>query len=95
MATSKVTFTLDENTIRLIREASDLLSKPKSAIVREAVQEYRERIGKMSERERLRVLRAFDSLMPQILPRSRAEVDAEMREIRRARRHGGRQSEIG
>jgi hypothetical protein len=85
-----VTFTLDENTVRLLNEASELLSKPKSQVVREAVTEYRQRIGKLSESERIRMLHVFDTLVAKIPPRPRSEVDAELREIRRARRHGGR-----
>jgi hypothetical protein len=85
-----VTCTLDENTVRLLNEASELLSKPKSQVVREAVTEYRQRIGKLSESERIRMLHVFDTLVAKIPPRPRSEVDAELREIRRARRHGGR-----
>jgi hypothetical protein len=94
MATSKVTFTLDENTIRQLEEASELLSKPKSQVVREAVTEYRQRIGKLTESERIRMLRVLDTMVPLIPPRPRSEVDAELREIRRARRHGGRRTRV-
>jgi hypothetical protein len=94
MATSKVTFTLDENTVRQLQEASELLSKPKSQVVREAVTEYRQRIGKLSDSERIRMLHVFDTLVPKIPPRPRSEVDAELREIRRARRHGGRRTRV-
>ena len=46
--------------------------------------------GKMSERERLRMLRAFDKFVPAIPPRDSRSVQRELREIRRARRSGGR-----
>ena len=45
---------------------------------------------KLSESERLRLLKIFDELVPKIPKRPRKEVQAEIREIRRARRHGGR-----
>jgi hypothetical protein len=48
------------------------------------------KIGRLSERERVRMLRAFDELVPRIPARSAVEVDRELRAIRRARRAGGR-----
>lgn len=71
-----------------------MLSKPKSQVVREAVTEYRQRIGKLSESERIRMLPVLDTMVPLIPSRPRSEVDAELREIRRARRHGGRRTRI-
>ena len=47
----------------------------------------------MSERERLRLLRVFDELISRIPERSRLEVEKELRELRRVRRHGGRKSQ--
>ena len=46
MAT-KVTFTLDDQTIRRLESAAERLRKPKSEIVREAIGEYRESIGRL------------------------------------------------
>lgn len=92
MATNKVTFTLDQKTNELINDAAERLGKPKSQVIREAVADYHGRIGKMSEQERQRMLKLFDTLVPLIPKRPQAEVDAELREIRRARRHGGRRS---
>jgi hypothetical protein len=66
------------------------LAKPKSQIVRDAVAEYHQRMGKVGESERLRLLKIFDELVPTFPKRPRKEVQAELREIRRARRHGGR-----
>ena len=94
MATSKVTFTLDPETVRLIADAATRLSKPKSQVVREAIAEYHQRIGKLSESERLRMLKVFDAFVPLIPPRPQSEMDAELREIRRARRHGGRRKRV-
>jgi hypothetical protein len=63
---------------------------PKSEVVRAAIAEYYDRIGRLSESERLRMLRVFDELVPRIPARSPADVDRELRSIRRARRAGGR-----
>jgi hypothetical protein len=90
MATTKVTFTLDQATISRLQEAATRMTMPKSEVVRAAIAEYYDKIGRLSERERLRLLRAFDELMPSIPERSAAEVDRELRSIRRARRAGGR-----
>ena len=90
MALSKVTFTLDEATVRRLQEASARLAKPKSEIVREAILEFYDRIGRLSERERVGMLRAFDELVPKIPPRSAREVDHELLTIRRARKMGAR-----
>ena len=90
MATIKVTFTLDSAAVSCLNDAAERLGKPKSEVVREAIEDYHARIGRLGERERLRMLQAFDELVPQIPTRSRAAVDEELREIRRARRRGGR-----
>ena len=94
MATVKVTFTLDRATVARLREASERLSRPKSQVVREAVLEYYDRIGQLSERERVRMLRAFDDLVPRIPAGDSAAVDRELRAIRAARRAGGRRSNV-
>jgi predicted transcriptional regulator len=92
MATSKVTFILDEETVHRIDDAAVRLAKPKSQVVREAVADYHSRIGRLSESERKRMLKIFDALVPAIPSRPRREAEAELREIRRARRSGGRRS---
>jgi hypothetical protein len=90
MARVKVTFTLDAGTVDLLRQAAERLSKPKSEIVREAIREFHDRIGRLSERERLAKLKLFDELVPLIPRRSPAEVTSELDEIRQSRRAGGR-----
>lgn len=93
MAASKVTFTLDDTTLRRLRDAAERLGKPQSAVVREAIQDFHDRIGKLSEQERLRALRAFDELVPKIPRRPLSQVVQELKEVRRARRAGGRRSQ--
>jgi len=92
MASNKVTFTLDEETVHRIDDAAERLAKPKSQIVREAVADYHSRIGRMSESERQRMLKVYDTLVPLIPARPQREVEEELREIRRARQIGGRRS---
>jgi predicted DNA-binding protein len=92
MVIGKVTFTLDEDTIHRLVDAAERLGKPKSQIVREAVADYHNRIGRLSESERQRLLKTFDTLVPLIPTRPQTEVDRELREVREARRSGGRVS---
>jgi hypothetical protein len=94
MGTVKATFTLDETTMKRIEIASQRLDLPKSQVVREAVNDYYERLGKMSEQERQRMLRIFDELIPQIPARPRNEVRRELKEIRLSRRLGGRSAMV-
>jgi metal-responsive CopG/Arc/MetJ family transcriptional regulator len=94
MATTKATFTLDEETVVRLNTAAERLGKPKSEIVREAIHDYVDRIGKLSERERVRLLRIFDEMVPKIPKRPLSEVEAEIAEIRAARRGGGRRTPV-
>ena len=86
----KVTFTLDDETIRRLQVVSERLRKPKSEIVREAIGEYHDRAGRMSEAERQRFLSVIRDLVPSIPRRPLREVENEIEEIRNARRSGGR-----
>jgi metal-responsive CopG/Arc/MetJ family transcriptional regulator len=90
----KVTFTLDEKTVAKLDEASRQLVKPKSEVVREAVQDYHARMGRLSEQERQRILRVLDELAPLVPNRTRADVNRELRAIRLARRAGGRRTPV-
>lgn len=94
MAKVKVTFTLDRETVGRLRQASERLSKPKSAVVREAIHDFSERVGRLSERERLRMLQLFDEVVPRIPTRPISEVRSEIEEVRRARRAGGRRGAL-
>ncbi len=62
----KVTFTLDERTVQRISHAAESLHKAKSEVVREAIADYHDRLGSLSERERLRLLQVFDHVVPLI-----------------------------
>jgi metal-responsive CopG/Arc/MetJ family transcriptional regulator len=86
----KVTFSLDDETIRMLQSTSERLRKPKSEVVRDAIGEYHERVGRMSETERQRFLAVIRDLVPSIPRRPLREVETEIAEIRQARRDGGR-----
>jgi metal-responsive CopG/Arc/MetJ family transcriptional regulator len=88
----KVTFTLDEETVAKLQDASQRLSKPKSEVVREAVIDYHARMGRLSEQERIRVLRVLDAHLRRPPRRSQADVDRELKELRASRRTGWRRS---
>jgi predicted DNA-binding protein len=86
----KVTFTLDEITIHRLNMASERFRKPKSEVVRDAIADYHERAGKLSEVERQRMLRVVRELVPKIPKRPLKEVEEEIEAARSARRAGGR-----
>ena len=90
MAKTKVTFTLDDGTIARLAKAARRLDLPKSQVVREAIREFSDRIGKLSEQERLRMLAVFDEFVAAIPDRAEAVVEAELRSMRESRRGGGR-----
>jgi predicted DNA-binding protein len=88
----KLTFSLDEATVDRLRSSADRLARPQSAVVREAIREYAERLGNLGEEERRRLLKTFDEVVGKIPRRPASEVNAEIREIRAARRRGGRRT---
>jgi predicted transcriptional regulator len=92
MASIKVTFTVDVETVARLRTAAERLRIPQSQVVREAIAEYGARVGRLSETERTAMLKAFDRLVPAAAARSGAAVDAELRQLRAARRQSGRRT---
>lgn len=86
----KVTFTLDDESVAYLERMADRLDMPKSQVVREALRVYGEQMSRLTDEERARLLDVFDSVTPAIPDRPRAEVDAELEEVRTARRAGGR-----
>src|SRR5207253_6033987 len=88
----KVTFTFDEATVETLRQTASRLKKPQSVVVREAIQDYATRTGRLSEEERWHMLKMFDRMVARIPARSQAEAVAEVAAIRAARRSGGRRT---
>ncbi len=87
---ARVTFSLDEGTVAQIRQTAARLGKPQSHVVREAVAEYAERAGRLSDRERQHALSVLERLRAEAPTRPVAEVDQELQAVRAARRAGGR-----
>lgn len=90
MSMVKVTFTLDDRTVSRLRQTAVRANKPQSQVVREAVNDYADRVGRLSEAERIRMLAALDTIVRRKPTRTPADVDRELRAIRTARRSGGR-----
>ena len=88
----KMTFTLDDETVSVLRKATERLAKPQSVIVREAIREYGARMGRLGEDERRRMLRSIDAFLAQPPTRTAAAVERELRGLRAARRGSGRRS---
>ena len=86
----KVTFTLDETTVDRLNVTAGRLRKPKSEVVREAIRDYHAKSDRLSPEDRRRMLRALDELSAHASPKSKRDVDRELREVRRARRARGR-----
>lgn len=89
MAT-KVTYTLDDETVERVERLAGKLGLPRSGVVREAVAEYAARVGRLSEAERRRLLEDLDAAVREPPTRSAAAVDRELAALRAARRGGGR-----
>jgi hypothetical protein len=84
----KLTFSLDEETVRLLRRLSEQKRKAQSLVVREAIAEYGAREDRLPDEERARRLAVIRELAEQPPTRSASEVDKELHEIPRARRVG-------
>jgi len=76
-----------------LNRAAGFLRIPKSQVVREAIGEYSANLGRLSEEERERMLRVLDEALARIPMRPQEEVEREIREVRDARRAGGRKTE--
>jgi metal-responsive CopG/Arc/MetJ family transcriptional regulator len=90
----KMTFTFDEETVHQLELAAARTKKPKSQIVREAIRDYADRTDKLSNAERQRMLNILDKYIETAPRRSRADIEAEIEEIRAARRRGGRRHPV-
>jgi predicted DNA-binding protein len=87
MAT-KVTYTLDDQTVERVRRMAQRTRKPQSQIVREAVAYYEAREDKLTPEETERMLDILRTLGPQLPVRTQEDVDRELGEIRKSRRTG-------
>jgi predicted transcriptional regulator len=90
----KVTFTVDEQTVDLLRRMAIRMKKPQSVVFREAIRDYSERADQLTTAEKERMLAVVDRMMAREASRPEAEVDAEIRQVRAARRTGGRRTPV-
>lgn len=95
MATVKVTFTLDRVSVERLENAAERLALSKSEIVREAIMDFYDRLGQLSNRERSAMLRTFDEMVPAIPARGAGALDRELAQVRAARKAGGRRTGSG
>jgi len=86
---AKLTFSLDEATIEKLRKTATRLRKPQSMVVREAIAHYAAQEDRLSDEERERMLKVIDWALTLPPSRPQSESDAEIAEIRRARRASG------
>jgi hypothetical protein len=84
----KLTFSLDEETVRTLRRVSEQKRKAQSLIVREAIAEYGAREDRLPDHERTRRLEVLQALASQPPTSKAADVDRELRDLRRTRRAG-------
>ena len=92
MATVKVTFSLSPKTVELLSEAAIRLARPKSEIVRDAIQEFHAVIDRLSSAERVRMLAVLDEFAATPPTRSDGDVERELEEIREVRHSDIRQA---
>lgn len=88
----KRTFVLDAESASYLDRASARLGIPKSQVVREALRLYGEQMGRLTYEERDRLLDRFDRAVANLPDRPRHEIEAELAEVNRARRGGGRRT---
>jgi predicted transcriptional regulator len=87
---AKFTFVFDEPTAAALKATAARLRKSQSLVVREAVAEYASRAGRLTDAERRRMLGTIDAMMRRAPTGTARNVEAEIRDVRRARRAGGR-----
>ena len=84
----KVTFSLDDEAVRLLRRIAERTRKPQSLVIREAIAQYAAREERLSDEERERLLKVLRDISTQPVTREQADVDRELQDIRRSRRTG-------
>lgn len=84
----KLTFSLDARTVDTLRQAAQRTRKPQSLIVREAIAQYADREDLLPDSERDRLLGVLQRIRTRPPSRPQADVDRELKDIRRTRRTG-------
>ena len=89
---AKVTYTLDDGTVDLLKRTAEQQRKAQSQVVREAIAEYAARVERLSESERSRMLKVLAKVRATAPSRPVGEVDKELHALKAARRQGGRRT---
>jgi len=84
----KLTFSLDDHAVALLRRAAARSRKPLSLVVREAITQYAAHEEKLSEEDRQRLLGTLRRIARRPATRPQEDVERELKAIRRARRTG-------
>lgn len=92
MATGKVTLLLLTETVELLSDAATRTARPKSQVVRDAIQEFRAGIDRLSSAERIGMLAVLDEFAAMPATRSDDDVEREAEQIREARHSDVRQA---
>ena len=87
---AKVTFTVDDATVRTLMATSQRLRKSQSLVFREAIAEYAARAGRLTDAEQRSMLATIDRMLQRAPTRSAEDVKREIQGVRRARHQGGR-----
>ena len=90
----KVTFTVDPETVEILKRTAARMKKPQSAIFREAIRDFADRADKLTAEERERMLATLARIRAQKPTRTRQEVEAKIAGIRAARKTGGRRTRV-
>ena len=77
---------LDEESIERLSVTAKRLRKSKSEVVRKAIADYHDRVGRLSEAERQRLLGIIDTSLSRLPRRRQADVAKEIEAIRAGRR---------
>jgi len=92
--TREYTLTLEDETIQQIERLATLLHKSTGDIVKDAMQHLQPIPRPLTEEERQRRLKVLEEMRKRPPTRPQEEVEQEIKEIRAARRSGGRKTPI-
>jgi hypothetical protein len=84
----KLTFSLDDESVRLLRATAERRRKPQSQIVREAIAQYAAHEETLPDADRARLLGVVRRIGRKPPTRTASEVDRELHAVRRARKNG-------
>jgi predicted transcriptional regulator len=69
----KMTFSLDDTTVEILKRIARQLQKPQSYVLREAIQHFEPHAGQLSKAERKQRVALFDKVLAAIPPQPAAQ----------------------